>query len=100
MTFATRLYARPSKICAVEQSVSSRPPALVAPAQRPILRGDSILSRAAGTGLARHSHARCRDTHDGSHHNEFVTSVPIRLVLAKGHEIVLLGLERFLSSVE
>jgi len=33
-------------------------------------------------------------------HNEFVTSVPIRLVLAEGHEIVLLGLERFLSSIE
>ena len=28
-----------------------------------------------------------------------MTNVPIRLVLAKGHEIVLLGLERFLSSV-
>jgi Response regulator receiver domain len=31
---------------------------------------------------------------------ELVTSKPVRLVIAEGHEIVLLGLERFLSSLE
>jgi len=33
-------------------------------------------------------------------HSELVTSKPVRLVIAEGHEIVLLGLERFLSSLE
>jgi len=32
--------------------------------------------------------------------SELVTSKPVRLVIAEGHEIVLLGLERFLSSLE
>jgi two-component system, NarL family, nitrate/nitrite response regulator NarL len=32
--------------------------------------------------------------------SELVTSKPIRLVIAEGHEIVLLGLERFLSSLD
>jgi len=43
---------------------------------------------------------RVAEMHMTPSHNEFVTSVPIRLVLAEGHEIVLLGLERFLSSIE
>jgi len=33
-------------------------------------------------------------------HSELATSKPVRLVIAEGHEIVLLGLERFLSSLE
>jgi DNA-binding NarL/FixJ family response regulator len=33
-------------------------------------------------------------------HSDLVTSVPIRLVIAEDHQIVLLGLERFLSSLE
>ena len=33
-------------------------------------------------------------------HSELVTSKPVRLVIAEGHEIVLLGLERFLGSLE
>ncbi len=33
-------------------------------------------------------------------HSELVTSKPVRLVIAEGHEIILLGLERFLSSLE
>src|SRR2546427_1552271 len=43
---------------------------------------------------------RVAEMHMTPSHNEFVTSVHIRLVLAEGHEIVLLGLERFLSSIE
>src|SRR5713226_7814566 len=54
-------------------------------------------SRAALTYLALHLHSLKTDM--ASRHSEPVTGLPIRLVIADGRQIVLLGLERFLSSV-